>query len=740
MKNMKRVYIFLFLIGVGYSSIADEGMWLPLHIKRLKQVDMEKMGLQLTADEIYNVNHSSIKDAIVLLGGGFCTGEIISKEGLLLTNHHCGYDYIQQHSSMKNNLLSNGFWAQTKEDELPNEGLFVQFLVRMEDVSKQVLNGVKDNMTELERSSLIEKNIGNLQTEATEASEYDVKIKSFYEGNEYYLFVYETYNDVRLVGTPPESIGNFGGGTDNWMWPRQTGDFSLFRVYTAPDGKPAGYAPENIPLKPKYHLPISLDGVQEKDFAFIMGYPGNTNRYMTSFGVKMTMEETNPSRVKIRGKRLEIMKESMDTIPALKLSYSSKYAGLSNYWKYFIGQTIGLKNLDVYNKKVAIENKISDWIQSKNSRISKYGDPVSEIAEAYSDIEKYNLPYYYILDAGFGIEFINSGYKLYGLIAALNDTSESDDTMRQIIADYQTSSLSFFKGYNAEIDKKIFLAMVKTIMEDINEDFVPEAFKAVNLISEGKSLCGNFIATQNNDYESFTNYVFANSMLVNESKMMEFYKNPDPEVIENDPGYILANSVYNAYSKISPMRGKALTKLESGRRRFIAALRKMNNKKDYYADANSTMRLTYGKVLGYSPKDAVNYHYSTTLKGVIEKEDPDNPDFIVPAKLKKLYDMKEYGPYGTNGKLYVGFTTNNDITGGNSGSPVINAYGQLIGTAFDGNWEAMSGDIAFEPGLQRCINVDIRYVLFIIDKFAGASHLTDEMTIIKNGVALSSKK
>ncbi len=725
-------------IGLGCNAMADEGMWLPLHIERLKQVDMEKMGLQLTSSEIYSINHSSIKDAIVSLGGGFCTGEIISKEGLMLTNHHCGYDYIQQHSTIDNNLLDNGFWAQTKEDELPNEGLFVQFLIRMEDVSKKVLNGVKDKMTELERNSLIEQNISDLQFKVREGTQYEVKIKSFFEGNEYYLFVYETFNDIRLVGTPPESIGNFGGSTDNWMWPRQTGDFSLFRIYTSPDGQPAEYAPENIPLNPRYHLPISLDGVQEKDFAFVMGYPGSTNRYMTSYGVKMAVEETNPGRVKIRGKRLEIMKESMDTTPSIKLSYASKYAGLSNYWKYFIGQTIGLKKLDVYYKKVAIEKKLTEWIQSKNSRISKYGDPIAEISEAYLEIEKNNLPYYYILEAGFGTEFINSGYKFYGLINALNDSSKNEDDKNQIISDYRNSSINFFKDYNIDIDKKIFLAMIKMTMDDIDDEFVPEAFKAVNLVDDGQSLCKDFIASKNNDYESFANYIFTNSILVNESKMMTFYENPDANILEKDPGYILANSVYNAYSKISPNRGNALEMLESGRRRFIVALRKMNSDKDYYADANSTMRLTYGEVLGYSPKDAVNFHYSTTLKGVIEKEDSNNSDFIVPPKLKDLYYKKNFGDYGTNGILYVGFTTNNDITGGNSGSPVINATGQLIGTAFDGNWEAMSGDIAFEPGLQRCINVDIRYVLFIIDKFAGASHLTDEMTLIKNGTVINS--
>ena len=732
---MKRVFILFLCIGLGSSAFGDEGMWLPLHIERLNQVDMEKMGLQLTADEIYSINHSSLKDAIVNLGGGFCTGEIISNEGLMLTNHHCGYDYIQRHSTIENDILTNGFWAQTQDDELLNEGLFVQFLVRIEDVSDKVLKGVKDKMSEDERSEVIEKNIDEIKADAKGSTHYDIKIKSFYEGNEYYLFVYETYNDVRLVGAPPESIGKYGGDTDNWIWPRHTGDFSLFRVYSGPDGNPAKYAPENIPLKPKHHLPISLDGVRENDFAMIFGYPGSTNRYLTSFGVDLAIEETNPARVKIRGKKLELMKEGMGKNPAVRLSYASKYAGVSNYWKYFIGQTNGLKNLNVYSKKVTIEKDLSSWINNKKSRTKRYGDPVNEIGEAYKEVKKYNLPFYYHYEAGFGIEFVKSSYKFSGLIETLKNETENDEAVKNSIEKYQKASSGFFKDYNADIDKKVFIAMIKFFMDDIDVEFIPGAFKSVNIISDdAKVLFEDFKASKNGDYKAFANYIFANSILVNEDKMTTFYENPKVEILENDPGYIIANSVYNSYKSISAKRGNALGKLERGRRNFIAALREMNGDKNYYADANSTMRLTYGKVLSYDPRDAVHFHYLTTLDGVMEKEDPSNPEFIVHPKLKSLQSAKDYGQYGTDGKLYVAFLTNNDITGGNSGSPVINGSGQLIGTAFDGNWEAMSGDIAFEPKLQRCINVDIRYILFIIDKFAGASHLIDEMTIIKSGV------
>jgi hypothetical protein len=732
---MKRVLFILMCVGLGSGALADEGMWLPLHIDRLNYRDMDKMGLQLTAAEIYSINQSSLKDAIVNLGGGFCTGEIISGTGLMLTNHHCGYSFIQRHSTVENDILTNGFWAQSKEDELPNPGLYVQFLVRMEDVTKDVLKKVKDKMTEAERSYVIEAAIGEITKAAKGSSHYDVTVKSFYEGNEYYLFVYEAFHDVRLVGTPPESIGKFGGDTDNWMWPRHTGDFALFRVYSAPDGKPAKYAPENIPLKPRHHLPVSLDGVQENDFAMVFGYPGTTTRYMTSFGVKLAVEKTNPARVKIRGAKLEIMKKYMNADAATRLAYASKYAGVSNYWKYFIGQTKGLQNLDVYSKKVALEEELSAWITDKKSRVNEYGNPVKEIETAYQKVEEITLPFYYHFEAGFGIEFVKEFYKLSTLAKALeNDGSEEE--IQELAQKFKESSSVFFKDYRAEIDREVFVVMAEYFLNDLDPSYIPEAFMAVHpQRANQEPFLQGFKADKEMDIEALADFVFTNSILVDEQKLMAFLDHPESGVLLNDPGYKVALSVYESYGDVSEKRGEAMNKLESGRRNFIAALRKMNNDKKYYPDANSTMRLTYGKVLSYDARDAVHYHYLTTLKGVMEKEDPTNPEFIVHPKLKELFKRQDYGQYGDDGKLYVGFLTNNDITGGNSGSPVINGKGHLIGTAFDGNWEAMSGDIAFEPELQRCISVDIRYVLFIIDKFAGASHLIDEMTIIKNGAA-----
>lgn len=723
--------IFIFLIK-PFNSSADEGMWLPLHIQRLNYVDMEKMGLQLTPEEIYSINHASLKDAIVSLGGGFCTGEIISAEGLMLTNHHCGYDYIQSHSSVENDILTNGFWAATKEDELPNQGLFVQFLIRMEDVTNKVLSNVKSGMTENERDDAIDNTISQLRDEARDDSDYDVAIRSFFEGNEYYLFVYETYRDVRLVGTPPESIGKFGGDTDNWMWPRHTGDFSLFRVYMSPDGKPAEYAPENIPLRPKHFLPISLEGVREGDFAMVMGYPGHTDRYMTSYGVKLALGETNPARVKIRQKRLEILREDMTNSKKVRLQYAAKYAGVSNYWKYFIGQSRGLKRLHIYEQKLKQENKLRTWIEAKNKRISKYGHPLDNIKTAYADIEKYNLPFYYLFEAGFGVELIKFGYKYKNLLSDLENENLNKEELDPVIESYKSSAQSFFKDYHLATDKKIFAALFSIFFKDIPEIYQPDLFEAVKTsVPKKERFYKDFKPKNPGDFNALAEYIYSRSILVDSVRLFAFFQHPDAKVLEHDPGFKAAKSIYNAYKKIAILHGESMGQLDNSRRLYIAALRDMQPKRKFYPDANSTMRYTYGSVLSYDPRDAVHYKYFTTLKGVMEKEDPADPEFIVAQRLKTLYDEKDFGPYGEDGRLHIGFITNNDITGGNSGSPVINGKGQLIGIAFDGNWEAMSGDIAFEPALQRCINVDIRYVLFIMDKFAGSRHLVDEMLLVR---------
>ncbi len=713
---LKKLFLSVFLTFafLSYQAHADEGMWLLSLLQKLNYDDMRSEGLQLSADQIYSINQSSLKDAIVSLGG-FCTGEIISSEGLLLTNHHCGFESVQSHSTVENNLLKNGFFAANHQEELPTPGLYAKFLVRMEDVTSDVLAGITDEMNESQREALIGKNMDKLQIRSVENTHYDAEIKSFFGGNEFYLFVYETFTDVRLVGAPPESIGKFGGDTDNWMWPRQTGDFSLFRVYTDPKGNPANYSANNIPLRPRYHLPISLSGVREGDFAMVMGFPGSTERYLTSYGVKLALDISNPTRVNIRDRRLEIMKNDMDADEDIRIKYASKYAQVSNYWKYFIGQSEGLKRLDVLSEKEKIEQEFMAWAQQDAAWKQKYGQVLREFEQTYNQIRNYETPYIYFVEGVFGTEILPFAYEFMAFQNRLKDTPDKLDGIK---TDFTEKAEQFFEDYNAATDQKVFAALMEMFYRNVPEIYHPDILtKAVK--------------KYNMNFSQWAKQVFEKSMFADKEKTLAFIEDPSEKALEKDPAFKTVSSFLQSYfQKIAPTLKQAYESLSKDERLYIAGLREMHPDKKYYPDANSTLRLTYGKVLSYEPRDGVEYEYQTTLKGVIEKMDPDNPEFQVPEKLVALYEKEDYGDYGVNGMLPVCFITNNDITGGNSGSPVINAKGELIGTAFDGNWEAMSGDIAFEPNLQRCISVDIRYTLFLIDKFAGARHLVDEMTLI----------
>lgn len=715
---MKKLLVILavILLGSTVTVKADEGMWLPLFVERLNYVDMQKMGLQLTPDEIYSINHSSLKDAIIIFGGG-CTGEIVSPEGLIFTNHHCGYGQIQSHSTIEHDYLTDGFWAMNKNDELPNEGLTARFLVRIEDVTDQVLENVNDNMTEQERSDKVRETSRTITDQAIEGTGYEGYVRGFFGGNEYYLFVYETYRDVRLVGAPPSSIGKFGADTDNWMWPRHTGDFSIFRVYAGPDGKPAAYAQENVPMKSKYYLPVSIKGVEKGDFAMIMGYPGGTERYLSSWGVKLAMDESNMTVVDIRAKKLEIMRGFMDADPAVRIDYASKYAGTSNYWKFFIGQTKGLKRLKVYDKKLREEAAFEQWVNADAARQAKYGDALQLREQGIGELKTVNLSQIYLREAiSRGSEILMFSRRFKSLAELLEAKEKDQEAIDKEIAKLRGYASDYFDDYYKPLDKALLSAMLSMYYQNVPKQYQPEMLAKIHDATLG--------------FEPYTDKFFDKTVFASRESVNALLDKPSAKKILNDPATELMDTFMDIMPEIREVMNAADEKQSHGERLYIAGLRQMYPDRKFYPDANFTMRLTYGQVLDYYPADAVHYDFYTTLSGVMQKEDPSTWEFVVPEKLKQLYQNKDYGRYGKDGEMVVGFLTTNDITGGNSGSPVLNANGELIGLAFDGNWEAMSGDIAFEPELQRTICVDIRYVLFIIDKFAGAKNIIDELNIV----------
>ncbi|MAE15595.1 MAG: serine protease [Crocinitomicaceae bacterium] len=703
---------------------ADEGMWLPMLLGEATYKNMVECGIRLTPEQIYNANNSSLKDAIVALGGGFCTGEIISDQGLLMTNHHCGFGTIQANSTTEHDYLTDGFWAMTKEQEIPAD-FGVWFLNNISDVTDKVLKGLKDNMSEQQRDSLIRSNSNALKKSAKEGrnkEDFAVQVKSFYYGNLYYMFTYDIYNDVRLVGAPPSSIGKFGGDTDNWMWPRHTGDFTMFRVYADKENNPSSYNENNQPLKPKHSLPVSIAGVKDGDYAMIMGYPGSTNRFLTSWGVKEAVEIEQPARVKIRRVKLDIMDEQMSKSQKVRIQYASKYARVSNYWKYFIGQSEQLVNNKVADKKQNIESSFTAWYQ-KNKLEKEYGQALNLIQNATESSSKYIIPKVYFQEAVVGSELILFMYRNLGPRTPLYNALKTGEGVSKAKEALLQKAESYFKDYNATIDENTLASILSLYANDVSKEFQPEL-----LISLNEKYKGNF--------KKFASNYFSKTPFKSYKLFKEWINNDklSTKAIEKDVVFQLMNQFLAVYrTKVMLPKSSFDSDYNKGMRLFVDALQKMGMNKA--SDANSTMRFTYGNVLPYDPADAVHYDFFTTLEGVMQKEvltDDKNHEFYVPQKLKDLYEAKDYGPYARkeDGKLPVGFLSNNDITGGNSGSPVINAYGELIGTAFDGNWEAMSGDIYFEPNIQRTISVDIRYALFIIDKYAGAKHLIDEMNVV----------
>jgi hypothetical protein len=692
---------------------------LPALIEKLNINQMKEKGLSINADDIYSINHSSLKDAVVALDRGSCTAELVSKDGLLLTNHHCGFGEIQSHSSVEHDYLQDGFWAMSRKEELPNPGKSVTFLISVEDVTSKVLAEVTDATGEEERMRIVRKVSAELEKNAKGDTHYETYVRSFFAANRYYLFVTETFKDIRLVGAPPQALGKFGGDTDNWMWPRHTNDFSMFRIYCGPDGKPADFSAENIPYHPKHFLPISIKGIEKGDYAMVMGYPGRTNRYETSFGVKSTMDVTNEVRIEVRRELLDIWSEYMSTSQKARIQYASKYARSSNYYKYSIGQNKGLTNLKVIDKKQAIEKDFSAWVNADNKRTEKYGKALSLIENSFKNVEEDKARAYLGEALLRGPEIFMFANRAQSLIDLLEKPEENKEKIERITSAMKKSMDDYFKDYDAATDQKVVGTLLNLYAGETDVKYHPAFFSTVQKKYKG-------------DFEKYAEKLFENSVFDSKEELTAFLEKPSLKVLKKDMAVISAIDIFAKFREMSEKAGDVQKMKSEGERLFVAGLMEMQTDKVFYPDANSTMRLTYGQVLDYEPRDGVIYNYYTTTDGYLEKEIPGDDEFDVPARMKQLLTEKNYGKYADkDGSLRACFITNNDITGGNSGSPVINGNGELIGIAFDGNWEAMSGDIAFEPELQRCINVDIRFVLWVIDVYAGATHLVDEMEIVK---------
>ncbi|HOP59131.1 MAG TPA: S46 family peptidase [Bacteroidales bacterium] len=715
---MKKILTILVLFTFLFSwrAKADEGMWMLPLIEKLNIGKMTEMGLKLTAEDIYSLNQTSVKDAIVSIPG--CTGEIVSSQGLLMTNHHCGYGSIQSHSTVEHDYLTDGFWAMTKEEELPCSGMYANFLVRIEDVTKQVMAEIKEDMSESERTSAINEARRKIEKNATSGNNYRVSVSSFFGGNYYYLLVYERYNDVRLVGAPPSSIGKYGNDTDNWEWPRHTGDFSIFRVYSGPDGKPASYSEDNIPLQAKNWLRVSLQERNIGDFTMTFGYPGRTQRYYTSYEVNELMTITNPNRVKIRGIKQDIWKNDMLKDRKINIQYASKYSSSSNYWKYSIGMNTQLERLDVIAKKQSVEEQFNSWIRSDEAKREKYGQAIDLIKRAIEGRAEYLNAQQYLSECIQGFELL--GFNSFGSLLLTVLKSDDEKYVAQTISRTLGTLGEIYKDYSPATDRKSAKAMLRLYRDDVPEKFHPDFYaKIVDRKYKG-------------DIDKFVDDIFDESLFANEDKLRTFLEKPSVKTLENDPVAEISASINKMIDFVSSEISRFDEDLNKGRRLWIAALMEMSPEKTFYPDANSTMRLSYGSVQDYDPRDAVTYKHYTTIEGVLEKYKPGDYEFDLPERFIDLAQRKEFGRYASSeGYMPVCFLTTNDITGGNSGSPVLNGKGELIGLAFDGNWEAMSGDVAYEPTVQRTIAVDIRYVLWIIDIYSGAGHLIDEMTITK---------
>lgn len=703
---MKKTVIIMLSMLLFVHTKADEGMWmLPTINNSIQQ--MKELGLQMNQKDIYNPQSSSLKDAIVIFGGG-CTGVAVSPNGLIFTNHHCGYNVIQQHSTVKHNYLKDGFTAQELKDEIPSPGLSVTFLVSVQDVTDRI-NPHLQGLDEKERYQVIDSLSTQIEKEAKGNTHYIARVDGLYANNEFYLFVYEKFTDVRFVFAPPSSIGKYGGDTDNWMYPRHTGDFSVFRVYGTPDGKPAGYSPKNVPYRPKHFVPISNQGYKSGDFAMILGNPGHTERYATSYAITDRVNNGNSARIEMRGVKQDVWRKYMRQDEAINIAYANKYAGSSNYWKNSIGMNNAIKKLNVIEDKEREQQRFMKWVNSNSKRKKTYGTVLNTLQEGYATIAQNNHSRYYLIESLLrGVELPSIAYK------ALKAIEKEEEISKQ-----QLDKL--YKDYYPVVDKATLVALLTAYKTSVKADALPTIYHAIDSAYGG-------------DYEAYADRLFGESVFVS-AERLEKALNDKEKGLNQDPAILFYESVLEQLESFYTDEFKtAYDNIREARRIYEKGLQEWKKSESIamYPDANFTMRLTYGSVGGYQPADGVTYHYYTTTQGILDKEDPNNPEFVVPQRIKSSILAKDFGEYADKktGEMFVNFITNNDITGGNSGSPVFNGKGELIGLAFDGNWEAMSGDIIFDPALQRCINVDIRYVLYCIDRIGNGKRIIDELTII----------
>ena len=718
---MLKKFIFIALLSLqSFNLKADEGMWLPMLLQTVNGDALYTKGLKIPIDSIYSVNKTSLKDAIVLFGGG-CTGEIISNKGLLLTNHHCGYSQIQSHSTIEHDYLTNGFWAKNMSEELPCPGLTATFIIRIDDVTDDIINQV-NGLKEDDRNKKVKEISEQLIKKAIEGTHYSADIKPFYYGNKYFMIVTETFKDVRMVGAPPSSIGKFGADADNWMWPRHTGDFSIFRIYADKNNQPAEYSKDNVAYTPRNSFPISIKGVKENDFTMVYGFPGRTQEYIPKEAVRTIFENTDPNRIKLRDIRLKIMGEAMRNNDTIRLQYASKYANVENAYKKWQGEVLGLKRLNAIEVKADFETKFVNWTKSVKDG-QEYVNALTQLNELHQKIRPYSAALDYYTEGIKGIDLLNFAANFTKLEKLCEKEPVDEKALSDAVDQLKKSSKGFFKNYNASIDKDIFERLIQEYRKGTPKDL------AADLSMIDKKFKG--------DYHKYTEYVFSKSHfsdLAKTEKFLSTFSAKKLKSLTNDPAYQLMKTCTAAYAdKVSIPYKSLMNEIDLLQRTYMKGQMEMasDEKRKIYPDANLTLRLTYGKVEGYEPRDGIVYKYYSTLTGVIEKYDSTNYDFNAPAKLLELYRKKDFGEYGSNGNITPCFLASNHTTGGNSGSPVLNAYGQLIGTNFDRVWEGTMSDIMFDPERCRNISLDIRYTLFIIDKFAGARWLVDEMNIVK---------